>query len=94
MDEHQQNLNKGKSFRYRREDWAPAMQIFSEISTWIAAPIILAVITGKYLDKRYDAGNLWLLVLAGVAFLASAYGIVKTVKKFQEKLKRDEQKKI
>ena len=33
--------------------WKPAMQIFSEISTWIAAPIILAVIAGKALDNHF-----------------------------------------
>lgn len=89
MAEDKEILNKDKQFRYKREDWAPAMRIFSEISTWIAGPIILAVIVGKYLDNRYGAGNLWLLVLSGAAFLISAYGIVKSVKQYAAKFDRN-----
>ena len=58
------------------------MRIFSEISTWIFVPIILALIGGKALDKAYGTKPLMLLVLAGVAFLISAYGIVKAVRNF------------
>lgn len=69
--------------------WKPAMQVFSEISTWIAVPVILAVVFGSKLDNHYDTKPLWLLILAGFSFLLSAYGIVKTVRKYQAKLKKD-----
>ena len=71
--------------------WKPAMQVFSEISTWIATPIILAVVFGKMLDNKYDTDNLWLLILAGLAFIVSSYGIVKSVKKYALKVKREEE---
>lgn len=58
----------------------------SEVSTWIAVPIILALIAGKFLDNRYGTKPLMLLVLAGVAFLVSAYGITKAVRKFSNKI--------
>ncbi|MEK9181458.1 MAG: AtpZ/AtpI family protein [Patescibacteria group bacterium] len=67
--------------------WKPAMQIFSEVSTWIAVPIILALIAGKALDQRYDTKPLMLLVLAGIAFLISAYGIVQSVRNYVKKIK-------
>jgi len=67
--------------------WKPAMQIFSEISTWIFVPIILALIGGKALDAHYDTKPVFLLVLAGLAFLVSAYGIVKAVRNFTNKIK-------
>ena len=67
--------------------WKPAMQIFSEVSTWIAVPIILALIAGKALDQRYDTKPLMLLVLAGIAFLISAYGIVQSVRNYAKKIK-------
>lgn len=70
--------------------WKPAMQVFSEISTWILVPIVLALILGKYLDKRYDTQPVLLLVSAGLAFIFSGYGIVKTVKEFQKKVKEQE----
>jgi len=67
--------------------WKPGVQIFSEVSSWIAGPIILALIAGKALDKHYDTKPFWLLVFAGVSFLVSAYGIARTVKNFMQKLK-------
>ena len=73
--------------------WKPAMVIFSEISTWIAVPIILAVVAGKALDKHYNTGHIILMSLAGISFFISAYGIVKAVKNFSAKLKKEEDKK-
>ena len=67
--------------------WKPGMQIFSEVSTWIAVPIILALVVGKYLDNRYDTKPTLLLLSAGISFLISAYGIVKSVKNFTKKIK-------
>lgn len=67
--------------------WKPGVAIFSEVSTWIFVPIVLALFGGKALDAHYSTKPLFLLVLAGVAFLVSAYGIVKAVKKFTNKIK-------
>ncbi|PJC49161.1 hypothetical protein CO033_03070 [Candidatus Nomurabacteria bacterium CG_4_9_14_0_2_um_filter_32_10] len=72
--------------------WKPAVEIFSEISTWIVVPIILAVIGGKALDQRYGTKPYLLLALAGLAFLISSYGIIKAVKKFIEKTKEEVKK--
>ena len=66
--------------------WKPAYEIFSEVSTWIAVPIIIALIGGKALDKNYGTKPWILLGCAGVAFLVSSFGIVKTVKKYQKKM--------
>ena len=65
MENSNQNFNNGSPW------WRPGVQIFSEISTWIAVPIILALIGGKALDKHYGTKPLLLLVSAGVAFLIS-----------------------
>jgi F0F1-type ATP synthase assembly protein I len=67
--------------------WVPAVGVFSEISTWIAVPIILAVIGGKALDKNYGTSPWLLIVFAALAFFVSSYGIVKSVKKYASKLK-------
>lgn len=72
--------------------WKPAMVIFSEISTWIAVPVILAVIAGKALDKHYNTGHFLLIILTVVAFAISAFGIVKAVRKFSAKIKKEEEK--
>jgi F0F1-type ATP synthase assembly protein I len=72
--------------------WKPAVEIFSEISTWIAVPIILALIVGKALDNRYGTKPWMLLILAGIGFLFSSFGIVRAVKKFVEKTKEEVKK--
>jgi len=73
--------------------WKPAVEIFSEISTWIAVPIILALIVGKALDNRYGTKPWMLIILAGIGFLISSFGIVKAVKRFVEKTKEEVKKK-
>jgi len=72
--------------------WKPAVEIFSEISTWIAVPIILALIIGKALDKRYGTKPWLLLIFAGISFLISSFGIVRSVKRFIEKTKEEVKK--
>ena len=72
--------------------WKPAVEIFSEISTWIAVPIILALIAGKALDKHYGTAPWMLLILAGIGFLVSSYGIVRSVRRFMEKTQEEVKK--
>ena len=81
MNENQSNLNNSGG-----PWWKPGVQIFSEISTWIFVPIILALIAGKALDKHYGTKPTLPLVSAGIAFLISIYGIVKAVRKFSNKI--------
>ena len=71
--------------------WKPGVQIFSEISTWIVVPIILALIGGKALDNHYGTKPMWLLILAGAGFAVTIYGITRSVRKFAAKAKREEQ---
>ena len=69
--------------------WGPAVEIFSEVSTWIAGPIIVALILGKYLDGRYGTKPWIFLGLTAVAFLASSFGIVKVVGKYMKKMEQE-----
>lgn len=87
MEENKNNLNKPNG-----PWWKPAMEIFSEISTWIAVPIVLALIAGKALDRHYGTKPTFLLICAGVSFLISAYGIVKAVKRYAAKIRKEEKK--
>ena len=86
MEENKDNLNKKEVW------WSSPVQVFSEISTWIAVPIILAVIGGKALDERYGTEPKMLIGLAVLGFLVSSYGIVKAVKKYTKKVKKEEKK--
>ena len=88
MVENENNLDKILPRQNGGPWWKPAMQIFSEISTWIAAPIILALIAGKALDNHYDTKPLMLLTLAGAGFIISSLGIIFTVKRYIIKIKK------
>lgn len=67
--------------------WVPAMQIFSEISTWIVVPIILALIGGKALDAHYGTKPIIFLCFAGLGFLVTCFGMYRVVKNYIKKLK-------
>lgn len=83
-----ENIDKNKGIL-----WVPALGVFTEISTWIALPVIVAVIIGKNLDTRYGTAPLMLLGSAGVSFLLSSFGIIRAVKKYSAKLKEEEKNK-
>lgn len=76
----------------KANDWAPAMQIMSEVSTWIVVPIVLALIFGKMLDAHYGTKPIIFLVLVGIAFLFSCFKIFYIVKNYIKKLQDTENK--
>ncbi len=67
--------------------WQPGVQLFSEVSTWIAGPIIGALILGKWLDGRYGTEPKLFLICAALGFFITIYGIVKVVRAYQKKIK-------
>ena len=79
MVEEQQNLNT------RGPWWKPGMQVFSEVSTWIVVPVVVALIAGKALDKHYETSPFIFLSLTGIAFLFSCFKIVRVVKNYMKK---------
>lgn len=82
-----QNFNQGPW-------WKPAMEIFSEVSTWIVVPIILALVGGKLLDNHYGTKPVMLLILVGISFLVTIMGIVRVVKRYSKKLKQIEKEEL
>ncbi|MFH1583038.1 MAG: AtpZ/AtpI family protein [Candidatus Falkowbacteria bacterium] len=65
--------------------WHPAVMMFAKLSGWIAAPVIIALYLGKWLDKRYDSAPWLLLGCIGVAFFVSMIGLVKeTVREYKK----------
>ncbi len=76
--------------------WAPAVQIFSDVSTWIVVPIVCALIFGKMLDTHFGTTPTIFLSLAGFAFLITCFGMYRVIKNYMKKLQsteREEQKK-
>ncbi len=86
MGEDKKNSNNGPW-------WKPAIQIMSEVSTWIVVPIVLALIFGKMLDAHYGTKPILFLTLTGIAFLFSCSKIFYIVKNYIKKLQDIEKKK-
>ncbi|OGI60527.1 hypothetical protein A2641_03265 [Candidatus Nomurabacteria bacterium RIFCSPHIGHO2_01_FULL_37_25] len=76
-------MEENKNKRY----WQPAVFLFTQVSTWIAFPIVLALIFGKMLDKHYGTKPVIFLVLALFGFLFSCFGIVRVIRKYVKELK-------
>lgn len=72
--------------------WVPAVQIFTDISTWIIVPIVAALVFGKMLDKRFGTEPVIFLSLAGFGFLVTCFGIIRIVKNYLKKIKEGENK--
>lgn len=84
----------GFVFMNKKPWWEPAVEIFSQVSGWIAGPVVVALILGKYLDGRFDTKPWIFLGLTGFAFLVSTYGIVKVVSRYMKKIvEEDKQEK-
>lgn len=73
--------------------WEPAVEIFTEVSGWIAGPIILALVLGKYLDGRFGTSPWIFLGLTGLSFIVSSFGIVRVVLRYMKKIEKTEKDK-
>jgi len=67
--------------------WKPGVEIFTLVSGWIAAPIVVALIAGKKLDAHFGTEPVIFLILAGLGFLISCVGIVRVIRGYMKKLK-------
>jgi F0F1-type ATP synthase assembly protein I len=70
--------------------WKPAMQIFSEVSTWIVVPIVLALVFGKMLDAHYGTKPVIFLIFAGLGFLVTCFGMYRVVKDYMSRRPEEE----
>jgi F0F1-type ATP synthase assembly protein I len=88
VEEDNQNMNnQGSLPRQGGVEWKSAVQIFTQVSVWIVVPILLALFVGKGLDEHFGTKPIIFLVLAGVGFLFSCYGIVRVIQKYMKEMK-------
>jgi F0F1-type ATP synthase assembly protein I len=65
--------------------WLPALNMFAKLSVWIAAPVIIALYLGNWLDRKYGTEPWLFLATIGVAFIVSMTGLViNTLKEFKK----------
>jgi F0F1-type ATP synthase assembly protein I len=76
--------------------WQPAIEMFTRLSSWIVAPVIVALLVGKWLDEKYNIAPWGVLSAVGLAFLVSMFGLVhesvRVMQKFSETEKKESKK--
>ncbi|NTU99006.1 AtpZ/AtpI family protein [Candidatus Falkowbacteria bacterium] len=77
--------------------WHQGLVLFFKLSSWITAPILIAVFIGKWLDRKYGTEPWLFLASVAISFLVSTAGIViqgmREMKKVEEEEKKDKEEK-
>ena len=51
--------------------------MFSRLSAWIVFPVLFGALLGKWLDRKYDSSPRWFLIVVGLSFIISMFGLIK-----------------
>ncbi len=76
----------------QKPSWQEPLQIFLRLSSWIAFPVLVGALLGRYLDRRYDSEPWLFLASVGVAFLVSMFGLVSSAIKEFKKIESESKK--
>ena len=72
--------------------WQPAINMFVQITGWIAAPIIIALFLGRWLDEKYNTQPWLFLGTMLLAFIITSVGIARVsisyIKKIEQEVKQ------
>jgi len=76
--------------------WGPVMRILVSITAWIAGPVIIGSLIGRWLDQKFNTGPWLFLIAVGICFLVSMFGLtimaLKEFKKIDEEYKNKAKK--
>ncbi len=61
--------------------WQRGVTMFLRLSAWVAGPVIIGVFLGKWLDQKYNTKPWLFLIVVGLAFGLSMFGLVKEAAK-------------
>lgn len=82
-------MEENKNFNNKNLIWRIGLKLFVKVSGWIVFPIILALFVGKSLDKHFGTSPWIFLGATGLAFLFSAYGIIKIAIKYAHEVEKE-----
>ena len=72
--------------------WKTGVEMFSQISTGIVVPIVAGLVFGKMLDRRYGTEPKIFLLLAGLGFLVTCFGIARIARDYIKKTEGENKK--
>lgn len=57
--------------------WQPGLALFARLSSWIVAPVIIAIFIGRYMDSKFNTAPWLFLFSVAIAFTVSMVMIVR-----------------
>jgi F0F1-type ATP synthase assembly protein I len=72
--------------------WQKGLNLFVRLSAWIAAPVLLAVLVGKWLDTKFNSEPWLFLATVGLSFVVSMFGLIKEASQEFKKINAAEDK--
>lgn len=73
--------------------WQPGLVLFLKLSSWVVAPVLVGILAGKWLDKKYHTAPWLFLLSVGMAFAISMIAIVVTGMREMKKIEKENKKK-
>lgn len=55
---------------------------FGRMSGWVAGPVVLALVLGKWLDRKYDTAPYLFIAIIGLGFFISLFGIFRESRRY------------
>jgi F0F1-type ATP synthase assembly protein I len=69
--------------------WREPLAVFARVSAWVAAPVVIALFIGRYLDEKWGSAPWAFLSVTGIAFIISCIGIVRETQKYLSKIEKE-----
>lgn len=79
--------------RFENPWWQSGIILFSKLSSWIVAPVLIALFVGKWLDRKFSTEPWLFLACVGIAFFISMFGIIRDTLEALKKMDKETQKK-
>ena len=73
----------------KKSYWGPSLIVFMRMSSWIAGPIIVGLVIGRWLDGKYGTAPMLFVISITFSFFCSIYGIVKEAKKYMKVVEKE-----
>jgi F0F1-type ATP synthase assembly protein I len=89
VSDSQKDKEKDSENQRTQQQWRQGMALFYRVSSWVVAPLILALLLGKWLDNRYQTEPWLLLGFTLVAFFVSMWKIIKESTEFIDRIERE-----
>lgn len=84
-------MNESKQNNSKVPWWQPGLLLFSKLSGWIIGPVILGIILGKWLDRKFHTEPWLFLATVGLAFAISMFGIIRDSVREMKKIEKEAQ---